>query len=188
MLQRKRKAAPSPSPSPSSSSSSSCPAMMLHLIRQALIMSFSVHLWECPRSAAGADDHHGCMCLQTDLSPVKLARNLEEIKTERQTLSVLSVHRPAEPRSPEQLGPGAPAPPPRDGSRSEGETELCSHQETRRPPVGTKYIFTTSFPTKRCQNKAVPWHMLKKRILHMAGISSVCVVSSFAQRSRVVRG
>ncbi|KAK5910193.1 hypothetical protein CesoFtcFv8_004051 [Champsocephalus esox] len=35
MLQRKRKAAPSPS-------SSCCPAMMLHLIRQALIVSFSV--------------------------------------------------------------------------------------------------------------------------------------------------
>lgn len=42
------------------------------------------HAGECPRGPARADDHHGCLCLQTAVPSVKLSRvNLPEIKTAR---------------------------------------------------------------------------------------------------------
>ncbi|KAK9522741.1 hypothetical protein VZT92_019187 [Zoarces viviparus] len=43
------------------------------------------HDGERPRGAARADDHHGCLCLQTAVSSVKPVRTLEEVKTVGQT-------------------------------------------------------------------------------------------------------
>ncbi|KAF3850854.1 hypothetical protein F7725_012626 [Dissostichus mawsoni] len=141
MLQRKRKAAPSPS-------SSSCPAM-LHLIRQALIMSFSVLV-----NAQSEDSK------LTERAYVVLQKQ-DLVLLVLMIIMAVCVYKPIsrrpEPggdnRCTDQLSPGAPsswapvprwAPPPRDGSRPEGEAELCSHRYQETPISDSCKIIASS--------------------------------------------